>query len=121
MVGGAAEVSKPRLVESDFAVEGDEWTTDDLPSVEILRLRLEIRAANGQRPVLKLTGEMTVGGGEGSRFELNGLLVAGMKLNALIVTLADVGSAVTSAAAFHVTGFSPSEMSSSWQPSPMSS
>lgn len=37
--------------------------------------RLEIRAANGQRPTLHLTDEMHVTGGEGSGFELNGLLV----------------------------------------------
>jgi hypothetical protein len=39
--------------------------------------RLEIRAANEERPTLRLSAELTVQGGERSRFEVNGLLIAG--------------------------------------------
>jgi hypothetical protein len=38
--------------------------------------RLEIRAANEQRPTLLLQAELGIGGGAGSAFELNGLVVA---------------------------------------------
>jgi len=39
--------------------------------------RLEIRAADRQRPTLRLTSELKVTGGEGSGFEVNGLLISG--------------------------------------------
>lgn len=42
--------------------------------------RIELRAANGRRPTLALTGEMVVSGGTDSEFVLNGLLVAGEKV-----------------------------------------
>jgi hypothetical protein len=38
--------------------------------------RLEVRAANEQRPTLLLDGPMQITGGDGSAFELNGLLIA---------------------------------------------
>jgi hypothetical protein len=38
--------------------------------------RLEIRAVNEQRPTLLLAAEMSIDGGTGSAFELNGLLIA---------------------------------------------
>lgn len=38
---------------------------------------IELRAANGRRPALRLTGPMEVRGGPGSAFALDGLLVAG--------------------------------------------
>ncbi len=40
--------------------------------------RLELRAADGERPLLELEGELDVTGGEASTFEINGLLVAGI-------------------------------------------
>ena len=43
--------------------------------------RLEIRAKNEQRPALLLTDDLEVSGGEKSRFELNGLLIAGKTLS----------------------------------------
>jgi hypothetical protein len=43
-------------------------------------VRLEIRAANEQRPTLLLTGELQISGAEKSGFELNGLLVSGGSL-----------------------------------------
>ena len=42
--------------------------------------RIELRAADGCRPTLALTGEMTVSGGARAEFALNGLLVAGEKI-----------------------------------------
>jgi hypothetical protein len=39
--------------------------------------RLELRAAEGQRPTLMLGGDLTVTGGTGSTFEINGLVIAG--------------------------------------------
>jgi hypothetical protein len=79
-----------------FATIGDaltHWTAISQPSAVIVihdsrsyaetitatipdDIRLEIRAANEQRPTLLLGGEMHITGGEGSAFELNGLLVA---------------------------------------------
>jgi len=41
---------------------------------------VEIRAANGRRPTIVLTQPLTVAGGEGSGFGLNGLLVTGERL-----------------------------------------
>jgi len=62
----------------------DSRTYDDpLPQVSIpAGVRLEIRAANGQRPTVLLQGPLEItGGGELSRFEMNGLLVAGQRLH----------------------------------------
>ncbi|HEX2076964.1 MAG TPA: hypothetical protein VHG08_04620, partial [Longimicrobium sp.] len=42
--------------------------------------RIELRAADGCRPTLALTGEMTVTGGARGEFALNGLLVAGERI-----------------------------------------
>ncbi|HEV7588191.1 MAG TPA: hypothetical protein VGO40_08655 [Longimicrobium sp.] len=42
--------------------------------------RIELRAADGRRPTLALTGEMTVTGGARGELTLNGLLVTGEKL-----------------------------------------
>jgi len=42
--------------------------------------RLEVRAANEERPTLRLGGELVVDGGDGSAFELDGLLVEGHPL-----------------------------------------
>jgi hypothetical protein len=42
--------------------------------------RIELRAANGWRPTVVLTGESTLSGGAGSEIRLNGLLVAGARL-----------------------------------------
>jgi hypothetical protein len=39
--------------------------------------RLELRAANGQRPFVPLAGELAVTGGAGAEVSLNGLLIAG--------------------------------------------
>ncbi len=39
--------------------------------------RLELRAADGERPVLLLAGELKISGGAASGFEINGLLIAG--------------------------------------------
>ncbi|HEV7784593.1 MAG TPA: hypothetical protein VGQ28_04595, partial [Thermoanaerobaculia bacterium] len=52
--------------------------TEDL-SIPLIpeKKRLEIRAANEQRPALRLSKELLVEGEPGSRFELNGLLIAG--------------------------------------------
>ncbi|MDY7091986.1 MAG: phage tail protein [Acidobacteriota bacterium] len=44
--------------------------------------RLEIRAAEGQRPTLLLAGDLNVTGGAGSAFEINGLVIAGGALHA---------------------------------------
>lgn len=44
--------------------------------------RLEIRAANEQRPTLRLTSPLRLAGGAGSEVELNGLLIAGNTLEA---------------------------------------
>lgn len=44
--------------------------------------RLEIRAANEQRPTLRLTADLRVAGGAGSEVELNGLLIAGRPVEA---------------------------------------
>ena len=56
---------------------------EPLPHVAVpAGVRLEIRAANGQRPTLLLQGSLEIsGGGEMSRVELNGLLVAGDRLH----------------------------------------
>lgn len=43
--------------------------------------RIELRARNGHRPTLFLTGEMTLVGGLDSEIILNGLLIAGDRLN----------------------------------------
>lgn len=53
---------------------------DELPGQQIdlpPGRRLEIRAANGQRPVLRLTHDLEVIGGADSAFELNGVVVVG--------------------------------------------
>lgn len=42
---------------------------------------IELRAANGRHPHLALTGPLSVTGGEGSRFSINGCLVSGDLLN----------------------------------------
>lgn len=42
--------------------------------------RIELRARNERRPSLVLTGEMSISGGDGSEFALNGLLLSGEKL-----------------------------------------
>lgn len=42
--------------------------------------RIELRARKERRPSLVLTGEMSISGGEGSEFALNGLLLSGEKL-----------------------------------------
>ena len=42
---------------------------------------VELRAANGRNPHLVLTGPLTVTGGDGSRFSINGCLVSGNLLN----------------------------------------
>jgi hypothetical protein len=44
--------------------------------------RLEIRAANEQRPTLRLTADLRLAGGAGSAVELNGLLIAGSAIEA---------------------------------------
>lgn len=41
---------------------------------------VELRAANGHRPTVVLTGEMSLSGGENSEIRLNGLLVTGHRL-----------------------------------------
>jgi hypothetical protein len=61
----------------------DSRTYDDpLPHVAIPEgVRLEVRAANGQRPCLLLQAPWEIaGGGKRSRFEINGLLVQGDRL-----------------------------------------
>ena len=42
--------------------------------------RIELRAANGHRPTLILTGEFTLGGGDDAEIALNGLLMSGNRL-----------------------------------------
>lgn len=55
----------------------DSRTYEETPAATIpADQRLEIRAANEQRPTLLLGGELSVDGGAGSAFELNGLLIA---------------------------------------------
>ena len=51
-----------------------------IPSIPA-QARLEIRARNEQRPTLLLDADLAVAGGEESRFELNGLLIAGKSLS----------------------------------------
>lgn len=48
---------------------------------------IELRAADGRNPHLALTGSLTVNGGEGSRFSINGCLVSGD-----LLTVPDTGS-----------------------------
>lgn len=57
----------------------DSRTYEETPAVPAVAAgaRLEIRAANGQRPCLVLGGDLAVGGAAGGGFELNGLLIAG--------------------------------------------
>ena len=67
------------------------WNTGELRAIEIVdsrtyrdawppvaipaNARLIVRAANRQRPTLRLPGDVTVTGGEGSAIELNGLVI----------------------------------------------
>jgi hypothetical protein len=44
--------------------------------------RFELRAAEGKRPVLHLKNNLTIVGGSGSSFEINGLVIAGNCLKA---------------------------------------
>jgi hypothetical protein len=61
----------------------DSRTYQEDPTLRIPRsARLEIRAANGERPTLLLSRELAVQGEAGSRFEVNGLLIAGGDLRA---------------------------------------
>lgn len=54
---------------------------EEAPQVAVAaEKRIELRAADGRRPTLALTGEMTVSGGARAEFALNGLLVTGEKL-----------------------------------------
>lgn len=63
---------------------GDSATYDVTADVTLAAdARLEIRAANEQRPTLRLTGPLRLAGGAGSEVELNGLLIAGNTLNTL--------------------------------------
>ncbi len=93
-VGGTVEPGDPPPLDTvDEAVT--EWRNAGRPSAviaihdsrtyrETLTLsipddvRLELRAADGERPLLELEGELDVTGGEASTFEINGLLVAGI-------------------------------------------
>jgi len=55
---------------------------EDLPAVAIpADGRLTIRAANRQRPTIRLLGDFDVGGAEGSSFELDGLVVGDGGIN----------------------------------------
>ncbi len=48
--------------------------------------RIELRAANGHRPTLILTGEFSLSGGDDSEIALNGLLISGHRLRVPAVT-----------------------------------
>jgi len=69
----------------DSRTYAEALTVPEIPAEEILagnreRHRLEIRAADKQRPTLFLPGDLAISGGVGSGFELNGLLVSGGSL-----------------------------------------
>lgn len=56
----------------------DSRTYAEDPSIRVpAGARLEIRAANEERPTLRLSRTLTIQGDERSRFEINGLLIAG--------------------------------------------
>lgn len=81
---------------------------------------IEIRAANGRRPVLLLTAPMTVSGGEGSGFTLNGLLVTGERVRVPANDPSnDLGNALASLSLVHCTlvpGYKLSPMGQPLQP-----
>ena len=61
----------------------DSATYEETPAVQVpAGRRLELRAANEQRPTLRLGGELVVDGGDGSAFDLDGLVVEGGALRA---------------------------------------
>lgn len=71
----------PALGGSGVVEVGDNGRYEEALDVEVeAGKRIEIRAADGRRPSLVLTQEMTVSGGADSQFVLNGLLVSGEKL-----------------------------------------
>lgn len=59
----------------------DSRTYEETPAVTLpANTRLELRAADGERPVLLLGGDLAVSGGSGSAFEINGLVIGGGRL-----------------------------------------
>ncbi len=61
------------IVELTSSTTHDESLTIAVPA----GMKIEIRAANGKRPVVVLSGTPTITGGDGSACTLNGLLLAG--------------------------------------------
>jgi len=61
--------------------------------------RIELRAANGERPVLGLTGDLAVTGAAESEVTINGLLVAGAR----VIVPASAGNALRRLTLRHVT------------------
>ncbi|HEX6201882.1 MAG TPA: hypothetical protein VF100_02695, partial [Thermoanaerobaculia bacterium] len=56
----------------------DSRTYEETPALELpAGVRLELRAANGERPLLLLAGDLVVQAAAGSGFEINGLAIAG--------------------------------------------
>lgn len=88
LVGEGAQASYPTIEKALSAWTGEKslvieildsrtYKDDNLLVPKIAKaVRLEIRAANGERPTLLLKKDLTVSGAEESAFELNGLLIA---------------------------------------------
>lgn len=68
----------------------------ETPTVNIpANASVQLRAADGNRPVLVLSGDLTVIGGNESVFNLNGLLVCGGSITAQHANAANVGDTIT--------------------------
>ena len=78
-----AGLSDAERREHPIVIQIDDSSTyrETLPPIDIPEgSSLIIRAAASQRPALLLESEVAISGGEGSEFELNGLLVAGQAM-----------------------------------------
>jgi hypothetical protein len=83
------QTKAPAKIEDAIHLLGSGGTveiTDNSTYVETLSLaagthKLELRAANGQRPVVKLGAEFAISGSDGSEVTINGLVVVGAALH----------------------------------------
>jgi hypothetical protein len=60
----------------------DSGRYEETLSIDVTGKHIELRAANGHRPTIVLKGAMTLGGVKAAEISLNGLLIAGARLEA---------------------------------------
>lgn len=83
LAGGAPVQPELDQVQTGSAVEIGDWGryTGALSIAADAGQRIELRGANTQRPLIELTGDLTIEGGADSEVSLNGLLIAGGRIH----------------------------------------